>query len=73
MNILPGQWVPVGTWTIPNNVICGGDNVTLFAVIPNAAPHLAQDLTDFSSQLPAGLAHGGSVPKRSAEGVVDLE
>jgi len=59
MSILPEHWVPVGTWTIPNNVICGEDKVTFFAVIPNEAPHLAQHLTDFSSQLPADVAQGG--------------
>jgi hypothetical protein len=52
---VPLEWVRVGRWTIRNNVICGGDTVSFYAVDPAEPQHLAESLTDFSRQLPADV------------------
>jgi len=49
---LPREWVMVGKWRIPVNLICAGDTVTFYAVDPAEAPILRRHLLDFSSQLP---------------------
>lgn len=56
---VPQGWVRVGRWTIPNNVLNGGDTVCFYAVSPGEAQYLSQSLTDFSSQLPADVIQRG--------------
>jgi hypothetical protein len=56
---LPSQWVLVGTWTIPHNIVAGDKTVSIFAVDPSEAPHLTQCLKEFSLQLPADVAQAG--------------
>ena len=56
---LPPEWIRVGRWTIPNNVVAGGDTVSFYAVDPSEGPHLAESLTDFSSQLPPDVYQQG--------------
>ena len=56
---LPREWVRVGRWTIPNNVILGGDTVSFYAVDPAEAAHLRESLEDFSPQLPADVLQRG--------------
>jgi hypothetical protein len=43
-NGLPRDWVRVGRWTIPNNVIVGGDTVSFYAVDQREAVHLSECL-----------------------------
>ncbi len=52
---LPPQWVPLGKWRMPDNVICGDDNVTLYAVDPSARGELKQNLRQFAPELPADV------------------
>jgi hypothetical protein len=52
---VPLQWVRVASWTIPENVVCGGATVTWYAVIPEEAPALRSALETFSARLPAGV------------------
>lgn len=56
---LPPDWIRVGRWTIRNNVICGGDTVSFYAVDRAEAAHLAESLGDFSTQLPASVIQQG--------------
>ena len=49
---LPREWVMVGKWRIPANVICAEEIVTFYAVDPSEAPMLRRHLLDFSSELP---------------------
>lgn len=56
---LPPAWVRVGRWTIPNNVIDGGDTVSFYAVDPAETTYLGESLGDFSSQLPADVIQQG--------------
>jgi hypothetical protein len=56
---VPPEWVRVGTWTIPNNLVAGDDTVTFYAVDPLEAPRLAQCLLDFSVELPPDVIQRG--------------
>jgi aryl-alcohol dehydrogenase-like predicted oxidoreductase len=49
---LPMEWIPVGEWTIRDNVVCGGDTVTFFAVGANEARQVSENLRSFSNRLP---------------------
>jgi hypothetical protein len=56
---VPRAWVRVGRWTIQNNIICGTDTVSFYAVDPAEAQHLSECLTDFSTRLPADVIQWG--------------
>jgi hypothetical protein len=56
---LPKQWVRVGQWSISNNVICGGDTVSLYAVDPSASHELMQNLRKFAIELPVDVKQYG--------------
>lgn len=49
---LPGDWTPVGSWTIRNNVVCGGTTVTFFAIDQAEVGPLAAHLESFAGELP---------------------
>lgn len=49
------QWEKVATWKISDNVICGSDEVSFYAVDPAAAAGLQQKLRLFQPKLPAGV------------------
>lgn len=49
------RWTKVATWRIPNNVICGDDSVSFFAIRSTDAPALKGNLQAFEKQLPAGV------------------
>lgn len=46
------RWKKVATWQIPDNVICGDDTVSFYAVAEGEEPLLRKDLEDFSAELP---------------------
>ncbi|HNJ44064.1 MAG TPA: hypothetical protein PKZ53_26510, partial [Acidobacteriota bacterium] len=52
---IPSQWIKVGEWQIPNNIICGDDRVAFFAVVPDECHVLRNNLIEFSAQLPPGV------------------
>lgn len=52
---LPEHWLKVGTWTIPDNVVCADHTVTFFAPDAAGADLLRRRLTDHAVQLPAGV------------------
>jgi len=56
---VPPEWIRVGTWTIQEDVIVGGDTVSFYAVDPAETTHLSEALGDFSSQLPADVIQRG--------------
>jgi hypothetical protein len=56
---LPKQWVRVGQWSISNNVICGGDTVSLYAVDPSASRELMGNLRKFAIELPVDVKQYG--------------
>ncbi|PSL43753.1 hypothetical protein CLV51_10763 [Chitinophaga niastensis] len=46
------QWKKVATWKISDNVICGSDEVSFYAIDPAWTGSLADRLKNFSGQLP---------------------
>lgn len=56
---LPAHWVKVGQWRIPHNVVCADDTVDIYAVDPDHAPVLIQNLRAFSDALPAPVEEFG--------------
>ncbi|GAG93531.1 unnamed protein product, partial [marine sediment metagenome] len=53
------EWIKVGQWTIPNNVVCAGDTVSFYAVEPEEESKLIENLRSFSSRLPADVKESG--------------
>ncbi len=49
---LPSKWIKVGEWTIQNNVVCGGETVSFYAVDTSEKDLLTQHLRGFSHSLP---------------------
>ncbi len=56
---VPAHWIPVGSWKIANRVSAARDTVTFYALNAAHAEKLAQNLRNFSSQLPAGVSESG--------------
>jgi hypothetical protein len=52
------RWTKVATWTIHNNVICGGDTVSFYAVNQADRSLLEQQLRAYASSLPQGVDVG---------------
>jgi len=52
---LPSDWNKVGEWKIMNNVVCGGDTVSFYAVKPNEKENLYKHLKEFSEKLPENV------------------
>jgi hypothetical protein len=56
---LPREWVWVGQWTLPDNVVAGGDTVSIYAVDESETVPLMQKLQDFSPLLPKEVKQSG--------------
>jgi hypothetical protein len=56
---LPQQWIKVGEWKILNNVVCGGDTVSIYAVDPAHIDNLIENLRAFAPHLPAEVIQSG--------------
>jgi hypothetical protein len=56
---LPREWVWVGQWTLPDNVVTGGDTVSIYAVDESETVPLMQRLQDFSPLLPKDVNQSG--------------
>jgi len=54
---LPPEWEKAGEWKIMNNVVCGGDTVSFYAVEPEEEKKLRQYLKEFSKKLPKGVMY----------------
>lgn len=52
---LPPEWLPAGSWTIPENQVCWSDTVVFFAVDPAYRERLESDLAAFAHNLPPGV------------------
>jgi len=59
INGLPGEWIKTGQWSIPNNVACGSDTVSLYGVASRAGDELALNLRRFGGELPVDVAQDG--------------
>jgi len=49
---LLSRWTKVGTWIIPDNVVCGDDTVSFYAIDPLDAPQLKKELLEYQPLLP---------------------
>ena len=56
---LPRDWVWVGQWTVPDNVVAGGDTISIYAVDEAETASLIEKLKDFSPFLPSGVRQNG--------------
>jgi hypothetical protein len=50
---IPPEWQKIATWQISNNVVCGDDIVSFYAVDLEKAGELKTNLENFQNQLPA--------------------
>ena len=72
----PAEWVPVGQWTIPDNLICGSPTVWFFAPDATMVPKLVDALQTFGPRLPPGVAQTGfycGQPLPHVQGTYDAE
>jgi hypothetical protein len=53
---LKNHWQKVASWQIQNNVICGDDEVSFYAVDSSHIPLLKQQLAEFQSSLPSTIS-----------------
>ena len=70
------EWVPVGRWTIPHNVICGSETVSFYAPNAGLADELTRALQAFAPRLPADVVQDGPYrggPPPPVLGTYDLE
>ncbi len=58
-HVLPQEWIPIGTWTISNNIVCGDATVTFLAANVGEVPYALHALRDFSHELPASIVEEG--------------
>jgi hypothetical protein len=56
---VPKDWVLVGQWTIPHNVVCGRATVSFYAVDPSEQKRLAVSLKKFAPCLPQDIKQSG--------------
>lgn len=49
---LPKQWYKAGIWIIPNNITCGSDSITFYAMDSSGYSKLVENLKLFSQELP---------------------
>jgi len=56
---IPPQWIKVGEWKIQNNVVCGGDTVSFYAVDPEEEYRLIENLKTFSTKIPRNIEQSG--------------
>jgi hypothetical protein len=56
---LPRDWVWVGQWALSDNVVAGGDTVSIYAVDESETVSLMQKLLEFSPLLPKDVKQSG--------------
>jgi len=56
---IPFQWTKAGEWIISNNVVCGKDTVSFYAVDPSEENNLIANLKQFAFQLPNTIKQSG--------------
>jgi len=65
----PREWIPVGTWRIPDNVVCYSDTVAFLGTSPGEAVRLAENLRAFARDLPPRVTcELSGMPARAAPG-----
>lgn len=49
---IPAQWIKIGQWKILNNIVCGGDIVSFYAVNTTEKNNLIKNFIEFSYEIP---------------------
>jgi hypothetical protein len=52
---LTGKWIKAGTWEVSNSFMLGDTKVTFYAINPQEAVKLKENMTAFSEQLPKDI------------------
>jgi len=63
----PQQWVRAGQWSISNNVVCGDNTVSLYAVDSSVKDELVENLRQYAAKLPADVKQSGMYTKATAD------
>ncbi len=58
--VIPPEWERVGEWRIQNNVVCGSDTVSFYAVDSVQQAQLVANLKAFSPKLPPRVIQSGA-------------
>jgi hypothetical protein len=61
---VPQQWVRAGQWRISNNVVAGGDTVSLYAIDQSVGNHLILNLRQFAIKLPVDVKQYGTYTEK---------
>jgi len=56
---IPSNWIKVGEWTTPHDVILGNSTVSFYATSPQYENELIENLKSFSPQLPKDIKQNG--------------
>jgi hypothetical protein len=56
---LPVSWIKAGTWRIRDNIVCGVDTLSFYALSPEEAESLKTHLREFAPHLPARVIQAG--------------
>lgn len=60
MDGVPPEWTRVGQWKLSNNVVAGGDVISIYSATLVSAPELAEHLRDFSASLHGDVGRSGA-------------
>ncbi len=60
-----GDWVLVGQWQIPDNVICARDTICFYSLRSSETEKLINNLRDFSKELPESIIEMGTYLQRA--------
>jgi len=56
---IPHEWIRIGSWTIRDNVVCGGDQVSFFVLDQTEVERAITNLSAFGACLPRGVIVNG--------------
>lgn len=56
---IPPNWIKVGEWTTPHDVIAANDTISFYATSPQYEADLIENLKSFSPQLPKDVIQNG--------------
>ena len=56
---LPAAWIKEGSWKIQDNIVCGSDTISFYAVAPDEAEPLRTHLREFAPHLPGRVIQAG--------------
>jgi hypothetical protein len=58
-NVIPKQWRKTGEWTLYDNIVCGDNTVSFYAVDSSVEKNLIKNLRTFSNELPQKVIQKG--------------